>query len=113
VLDDLRERGFDLWLDDFGTGHSSVAHLLHFPLNGLKIPATFVKHMTTDDRSRTITKHLIALAHDLQLGVIAEGVEHDSQLALLRDFGCDLIQGFLFSRPMAAEELRRAVAHEQ
>ena len=109
VLEELRARGVPLWLDDFGTGHSSITHLLHFPLNGLKVPATFVKHMTTDERSRVITQHLIALAHALKLTVIAEGVEHEDQLAMLRDFGCDRIQGFLFSRPMAAEELRRTL----
>jgi EAL domain-containing protein (putative c-di-GMP-specific phosphodiesterase class I) len=107
VLEELRARGFELWLDDFGTGHSSITHVLHFPLNGIKVPATFVKHVTTDERSRAITSHLIALAHDLRLAVIAEGVEHEAQLAVLRDFGCDRVQGFLFSRPMAAEDVGR------
>lgn len=100
MLEALRELGICLWLDDFGTGHSSLEHLKHFPLDGLKIASKFIAECTTDRRSRTITKSVIALAHELGLQVIAEGVERREQLEFLRDEGCEAVQGYLFSRPM-------------
>ncbi len=101
VLDQLRDLGVQLWLDDFGTGHSSISHLLNFRLDGLKIPSTFVKCLPAEKRCCSITKAIINLAHDLGLKVIAEGVEHQKQLAFLREARCDYVQGFLFSEPMA------------
>jgi EAL domain-containing protein (putative c-di-GMP-specific phosphodiesterase class I) len=105
VLEDLKELGLQIWLDDFGTGHSSLEHLQKFPLDGLKIPAGFIKEIPTDPRSRAITRALIALSLELGLKVIAEGIEHQAQLAFLTDLGCDYIQGFLFSKPMPVEDL--------
>ncbi|HJT18786.1 MAG TPA: EAL domain-containing protein [Thermoanaerobaculia bacterium] len=104
VTDAIRELGVELWLDDFGTGHSSLSHLLNLEVDGVKIPATFVKGVEANERSRAITRSIIALAHELGLKVIAEGVENDKQLAFLRDLRCEFIQGFLFSEPMALEE---------
>jgi len=94
-----------LWLDDFGTGHSSIQHLQLFPLDGLKLPAEFVRGLPDDRRSCAIVRALVALAHDLDLRVNAEGVENEAQLAFLRECRCDYIQGFLFSHPMPVEEL--------
>jgi EAL domain-containing protein (putative c-di-GMP-specific phosphodiesterase class I) len=71
----MRERGFNLWLDDFGTGHSSIEHLQLFPLDGIKIPGSFVKGIAKDERCRTIVRTLVHLAHDLGLKVVAEGIE--------------------------------------
>jgi len=105
VLDEIRALGVQIWLDDFGTGHSSLSHLLHFDLDGVKIPSTFIKGVASSKRSRAITKGIIDLADDLGLEVIAEGVERDEQVAALRDLRCEYIQGFLFSKPMAAEQL--------
>ena len=110
ILDELKELGLQLWLDDFGTGHSSISHLQHFPLDGLKLPGEFVKGVVADVRSRAIVRHIIELAHDLDMLVIAEGVEHDDQIATLRDFGCDYVQGFLFSRPMPVEDFEELLA---
>jgi len=104
ILRELKELGMQLWLDDFGTGHSTVEHLLYFPVDGLKIPSTFVAGVPHDDRSTKISRALLELAHDLGLQVIAEGVERNEQLEFLRDARCDAIQGFLFSKPMPAEE---------
>ncbi len=106
VLDELRALGVQLWLDDFGTGYSSLSHLLHFDLDGLKVPSAFIKGVQSNPRSRAITKSIIGVAHDLGLQVIAEGVENEEQLAFLRDLHCEYVQGFLFSHPMALEELR-------
>ena len=114
VLDEMKELGLQLWLDDFGTGHSSVEHLLRFPLDGLKVPGTFIARLPSDQRARAITKSMIDLAHELEMTVIAEGIEHRDQLEILRDLRCDYIQGFLFSKPMPLDEfqetLRRASA---
>ncbi|MBV8520183.1 MAG: EAL domain-containing protein [Acidobacteria bacterium] len=103
VLDALRERGLNLWLDDFGTGFSSVTHLQHFPIDGLKIPGAFMKELPGDRRSRAIVKALVMLAHDLGLEVIAEEVETQEQLDFLLELDCDYIQGFLFHKPMTAQ----------
>ena len=103
VLRTMKERGFNLWLDDFGTGHSSIEHLQLFPLDGIKIPGTFVKGIAKDERCRTIVRTLVRLAHDLGLKVVAEGIEHQNQLDFLLEHECDYIQGFLFSRPMTVD----------
>lgn len=105
VLRELKKLGVQLWLDDFGTGHSSLTHLQKFPVDGIKLPAEFVAPIADDARSRAIVLSLIALAHELGMTVIAEGVEHEQQLTILTDAGCELIQGFLFSRPMSCEDL--------
>jgi EAL domain-containing protein (putative c-di-GMP-specific phosphodiesterase class I) len=105
VLHELkRDLGIGLWLDDFGTGHSAIEHLLHFPIDGIKLPGTFIAPLPGDERCRAITKNLLSLAHDLGLAVIAEGVEKQEQLEFLLEHGCEYIQGFLFSRPLMAEE---------
>jgi len=109
ALDELKELGVELWLDDFGTIHSSITHLLQFPIDGIKLPAEFVKGIAGDGRSRAVVTHLVALAHDLDLRVIAEGVEHEDQLAVLREIDCDYIQGFLFSRPMPVEKFEKTL----
>lgn len=106
----LRDMGVELWLDDFGTGHSSLEWLSHFPLDGLKMAATFVKRLAGEARCRTIARHVIGLAHDLGLRVVAEGVETPEQRELLAAGGCDLMQGFLFHPPLPARELGAALA---
>lgn len=110
VLEELKKIGIAIWLDDFGTGHSSVVHLRHFPLDGIKIPKDFVGPMLQEERCRTITRTLVSLAHDLGLEVIAEGVEHQGQLDLLREWGCEYVQGFLLARPMPLDEFERLIA---
>jgi len=110
VLEALRKLGIHLWLDDFGSGHSALTHLQHFPVDGLKLPGAFIAPLPDDRRCRAITKSLIALAHDLGMTVIAEEVERREQLDFLLDLECDLIQGFLFSRPMALENLEELLA---
>jgi EAL domain-containing protein (putative c-di-GMP-specific phosphodiesterase class I) len=103
VLGAIRKLGVGLWLDDFGTGHSSLTHLQHFPLDGIKLPGAFVRPLPEDPRCAAIVRALMRLAGELELEVIAEEVETQEQLDFLRGLGCVLIQGFLFSRPMTAE----------
>ncbi len=106
----LRDLGIGLWLDDFGTGHSSLEWLSHFPLDGVKIAATFVERLPHDRRCQVIAGHVIDMAHDLGLRVIAEGVETPEQREMLAGHGCDLFQGFLFHSALAAEDLPAALA---
>lgn len=105
-----KELGVGLWLDDFGTGHSALDHLLHFPIDGIKLPGAFIQPLPGDERCRAITRNLLALAHDLGLKVIAEEVERRDQLDFLLEHGCESIQGFLFNKPMTATEFERLVA---
>lgn len=101
----LREMGVSVSLDDFGTGYSSLGYLSRFTLDKLKIDQGFVRNITTDPRSAAIVNASIALAQRLGITVIVEGVETEGQLGYLRKAGCDEIQGYLFSRPVAPDEL--------
>jgi EAL domain-containing protein (putative c-di-GMP-specific phosphodiesterase class I) len=112
VLDHLKELGIELWLDDFGTGHSTVEHLLYFPVDGIKLPETFMRRVTQHETSTVISRALIDLAHGLGLRVIAEGVERSEQGEFLRDARCDYVQGFLYSKPMTAAELDVMLSRE-
>jgi EAL domain-containing protein (putative c-di-GMP-specific phosphodiesterase class I) len=106
VLEELKKRGLSIWLDDFGTGHSSIIHLKEFPVDGIKIPATYVCDVVENRISRAIGESLARLASDLDLGVIVEGVETEEQLRIVTGWGCSWIQGYLFSKPLRSEEFR-------
>lgn len=108
-LRELRASGIGIWLDDFGTRHSALTYLQHFPATGIKIPAEFVATLPNDRRCRSITCALIELAHDLGLQVVAEGIEREEQVDFLLEHDCDAMQGFLLGRPMSADELAQAV----
>ena len=112
TLHGLHERGVQVAIDDFGTGYSSFAYLKRLPLSSLKIDRQFVSDLDGDAtvNSATIAHALIQLAHNLGLRVIAEGVETEQQLHLLRTLGCDEIQGWLHSRAVAADELEQILS---
>lgn len=104
MLEGLRTMGVRLSIDDFGTGYSSLSYLQRFPLSRLKIDQSFVRDLLTNENNVKITRAIIAMAHSLNLSVLAEGVETDGQLARLREEGCDEVQGYLFSRPLCASD---------
>jgi diguanylate cyclase (GGDEF)-like protein len=100
VLQEIRDRRIQLSIDDFGTGYSSLSYLHRFPVTTLKIDRSFVSNMSTDPDNFEIVRTVIALAHTLSMEVVAEGVETLEQSIQLRSLGCELSQGYLFSRPL-------------
>ena len=105
VIDALAERGFELDIDDFGTGYSSLAYLRRLPLKALKLDRAFVHELTVQAADQLIVRSTVGLAHGLGLAVIAEGVEDAETLSLLRDLGCDTVQGYGICRPLPIEQL--------
>ncbi len=99
----LREMGVKLAIDDFGTGYSSLSYLKRFPVDYVKIDQTFIRDLSERGEDAAITRAIIAMAHSLELKVVAEGVEHAEQLRFLRSHGCDEIQGYLISQPVPAD----------
>ena len=105
IMKYLNKLGICLSIDDFGTGYSSLSYLKKFPIHKIKIDRSFIKDVTTDHDSASITKAIISLGHSLGLVVVAEGVETEEQLEFLRVAGCDVIQGFYYSQPIPAIKL--------
>lgn len=107
ILRDLSGLGIRLSMDDFGTGYSSLSYLKMFPIHTLKIDRSFIKDITINEDARAIVATIIAMAHNLKMNVIAEGVETKEQLQLLMENGCEDIQGYYFSKPLPASEIER------
>ncbi len=106
TLTDIKVRGLNLAIDDFGTGYSSLSYLKHFPFDRLKIAQSFVRDVTADPDNAAIVDAVIAVAHSLNIKVIAEGVETRQQLEFLRARHCDELQGYYFGRPLAPEKFQ-------
>ena len=104
-LNELRSLGFSIALDDFGTGHSSLGHLKYFPIDRVKIDRSFIKDIEHSEQDKNVTSVIIQLAKHLNMHVIAEGVENQSQAYILHVLGCNEIQGYLISKPLPAEQV--------
>lgn len=107
ILSSIKELGVKVALDDFGTGYSSLSRLSRLPLDKLKVDQSFVRGIENDAGSRAVTDAVIALGHSLRLEVVAEGIESEGSLRYLQEQGCQQAQGYLFSRPLQAEEFAR------
>lgn len=109
----LKALGVQIAIDDFGTGYSSLIYLQQFPFDTLKIDQCFIRNLTNDVKTQTITKAIIKMAHELNIKLIAEGVEKNEELAFLLENSCDEIQGYLFSPPIRTEEFTKLLISEK
>lgn len=111
-IEQLRSLGIGIALDDFGTGYSSLSYLNRLPIDVLKIDKCFIDEISPDDNRGRLVKHIINMAHDLGYEVIAEGVETQYQLDVLREYDCDIVQGYIYSAPVAADTLREMLREQ-
>ena len=107
TLDELKSLGVQIAMDDFGIGDSSFRCLRRLPIDVVKIDHSFIHALSTDPDDAAIVAAILAMAHTLNLRVVAEGVETPQQLQFLRERRCDIVQGYLFSSPLPEEELRQ------
>ena len=112
VIARLRDAGFQIEMDDFGSGYSSLNMLSDMPIDVLKMDMRFVRNIEHNATDRRLVTLILDIAKYLEVKVIAEGVETEGQLDLLRDGGCDLVQGFYFSRPLPPEEFEELIKRE-
>ena len=103
-IDEIKEIGIHIAIDDFGTGYSSLSYLNRFPADLLKIDKSFIDEMDTSESSRQYVATIISIGHIMGFNVISEGVEDDGQLDTLKSIGCDYVQGFVWGRPLSAED---------
>ncbi|MCY7295863.1 putative bifunctional diguanylate cyclase/phosphodiesterase [Alteromonas sp. a30] len=108
----LRSQGVQLALDDFGTGYSSLAYLKRFPITTLKIDKAFIDDIDKNSTDKNMVEAIINIAHNLGLEVVAEGVETESQLMVLSEFGCEMLQGYLFSKPLSSDKFEKLLKAE-
>ncbi|MDI3326521.1 EAL domain-containing protein [Pontibacterium granulatum] len=112
-LDQLRPLGVEVSIDDFGTGYSSLSRLKNLPINTLKIDRSFINDIGQDSGDEVIIRTIIDMAHNLNLRVVAEGIETEEQHEFVRRYNCDMVQGYLFSRPVPLDELAQLLAESE
>ena len=110
ILDSIRAMGFKTALDDFGTRYSSLAYLCNFKFDKIKIDRSFVSRMSEDDTSRTIVQSVVKLGRALGMDIVAEGVEDELEAAMMTSFGCTELQGFYFSKAIAAGRISKLLS---
>ncbi|KQB15432.1 EAL domain-containing protein [Rhodobacter capsulatus] len=111
-LDALRDAGIEIEIDDFGSGHASIIGLMHIAPSALKIDQRIVAPVARDPRSKNLVRAIVEIAETLGIATVAEGVETRAQAEILRDLGCDVLQGFLFSTPLSAEDFAQICTQE-
>jgi cyclic di-GMP phosphodiesterase Gmr len=112
-IDRFKELGCEVHLDDFGTGYSSLSQLGRLPIDVLKLDRSFISSMVDDTKAKALTRSMVAVAQELGLCVIAEGVETEAQASYLKELGVDMAQGYLYSRPLSAAEFKQWHASAQ
>ena len=113
AIDVVRENGMRLAIDDFGTGYSSLSRLAELPASVLKIDRSFVRGLPDDPGAAALVRTIIQLAHGIGMGALPEGIETEAQRRFLADLGCTQGQGFLFSRPVPADEIEAMLEAER
>ncbi|WP_164515041.1 EAL domain-containing protein [Paenibacillus lentus] len=111
VMADLRAMGITISMDDFGTGYSSLSQLQRLPIHEIKLDRSFIQGLAHDPKKSAIVRAVIALAHHMELGIVAEGIESEAELRYLRSLNCAQFQGYLFSKPLREEEFTQFVKH--
>ena len=112
LIHNLRTMGFEVEMDDFGAGYSSLNMLSDMPIDVLKMDMKFVRNIEQSETDLLLVKLIIDIARYMNLEVVAEGVENNKQLSLLQDAGCNVVQGFYFSRPLPPEEFEKLIEKE-
>ncbi len=108
----FKDCGFNFAIDDFGTGYSSLNYLSKFPIDTLKIDQSFIRNMEYSEQDRSIIKTIIDLSSNLNLHVIAEGVETQKQSQILSEMGCDVMQGYFYSKPLASTDMEKLLKED-
>ena len=106
MIDTLRHAGSMVYLDDFGTGFSNLSYLKHLPIDAVKIDQAFIRNITADPSDAAIVRGVLAMAKQLDIDIIAEGIETAEQLECLREMGCERGQGYYFSKPIPVDQCR-------
>jgi EAL domain-containing protein (putative c-di-GMP-specific phosphodiesterase class I) len=109
-MHEIRDAGIRIAIDDFGTGFSSLSYLQRLPIDTLKIDRSFISRIPTNESDMKLVRSIISIGKELDLEVVAEGVETKEQLEFLRSIGCDQVQGFYFARPLAAPDFEQFIA---
>ena len=110
VIERLRSRGFEIEMDDFGSGYSSLNMLSSMPIDVLKMDIAFIRNIERNERDFRLVELIVDIARYLKVPVVAEGVETENQLQLLKDAGCDMVQGYYFSRPLPPQEFEELLS---
>ena len=108
-IENLKSLGIQVSIDDFGTGYSSMEYLVRYPSNFLKIDRAFIKDLSGSENHQIIVKNMIGLGHGLNIGIVAEGVETEEEWEILKMFGCDIVQGYFFAKPMSVKDFKEFV----
>ncbi|GAL17903.1 diguanylate cyclase [Vibrio maritimus] len=112
TLKAIRASGIEVWLDDFGTGYSSLSYLRRFTVDGIKIDQSFVRDIIADSKDQQLVQAMVAMANNLDLLVVAEGIETLEQAEKLAQIGCEVGQGFYFDKPMPVDDFVRRLINE-
>ncbi|MBW2712748.1 MAG: EAL domain-containing protein [Deltaproteobacteria bacterium] len=113
ILNELRRMGIRIAIDDFGTGYSSLSYLQKFQLDELKIDRSFIKDIARNPNDASITRAIILMAHSLGLEIVAEGIETEAQKEFIREHGCRFAQGYLYSRPVPADQISKMLVERR
>ena len=113
TVEELHNLGLSISIDDYGTGYSSLAYVKNLPVNELKIDREFIKNMIENEEDVAIVRSTIELGHNLGLKVVAEGIEREEEMQMLKDFGCDQAQGYLISKALTATDMEKWISNNR